>query len=88
MTTAQEILSQQDVFLAIQQKKAAKQAEVNKLKRELAKCIDHAIAPQPRATNKVDFAIQVARNVYNIWQGISLGLKVVNGFKYAFSKKR
>lgn len=88
MTTAQQILSQPDVFLAIRQHHAAKQAEVDQLRRKLAQGINAAIAPQPRPTNRMDLAIRVARNTYNIWQGITLGMKIVRGFKSAFGKKR
>lgn len=87
MTIAQEILSQQDVFLALQQRRAAKQAEVNALREKLGNSINNALAPQPRATNRMEFAMQVARNAFNIWQGISLGLKIVRGFKSAFAKR-
>ena len=86
MTTAQEILSQQDVFLAIQQKRASKRAELNKLQLDLNKAFSIAISPLPRATNRMDFAMQIARNAFNIWQGISLGLKLIRGFRSAFRK--
>ena len=86
MTTAQEILSQQDVFLAIQQKRAAKRAELNKLQLDLTKAFSLAVSPLPRATNRMDFAMQIARNAFNLWQGISLGLKIVRGFRSAFRK--
>lgn len=86
MTTAQEILSQQDVFLAIQQKRTAKQAELKQIQQKLAQSLNVAISPLPRATNRLDFAMQIARNAFNIWQGISLGMKVVRGFRHAFRK--
>ena len=86
MTTAQEILSQQDVFLAIQQKRATKRAELDKLQQDLSKALNVAISPLPRATNRMDFAMQIARNAFNLWQGISLGLKIVRGFRSAFRK--
>ena len=86
MTTAQEILNQQDVFLAIKQKKSEKQAELLQIQQTLSKALTDAIAPLPRATNKMDFAMQIAKNAFNIWQGISLGIKIVRGFRSAFKK--
>lgn len=86
MTTAQEILNQQDVFLAIKQKKSEKQAELSQIQQTLSKALTDAISPLPRATNKMDFAMQIARNAFNIWQGISLGIKIVRGFRSAFKK--
>ena len=86
MTTAQEILNQQDVFLAIKQKKSEKQAELLHIQQTLSKALTDAISPLPRATNKMDFAMQIAKNAFNIWQGISLGIKIVRGFRSAFKK--
>lgn len=86
MTTAQEILNQQDVFLAIKQKKSEKQAELLQIQQTLSKALTNAISPLPRATNKMDFAMQIAKNAFNIWQGISLGIKIVRGFRSAFKK--
>lgn len=86
MTLAQEILSQPDVFLAIRQKRAAKKAELNLIQQNLAKVIEGAISPMPRATNRIEYAMQIARNVFNIWQGINMGLKIVRGFRSAFRK--
>lgn len=86
MTTAQEILNQQDVFLAIKQKKSEKQAELQQIQQTLSKALTDAISPLPRATNKMDFAMQIAKNAFNIWQGISLGIKIVRGFRSAFKK--
>lgn len=86
MTTAQEILNQQDVFLAIKQKKSEKQAELSQIQQTLSKALTDAISPLPRATNKMDFAMQIAKNAFNIWQGISLGIKIVRGFRSAFKK--
>ena len=86
MTTAQEILNQQDVFLAIKQKKSEKQAELLQIQQTLSKALTDAISPLPRATNKMDFAMQIAKNAFNIWQGISLGIKIVRGFRSAFKK--
>lgn len=86
MNTAQEILSQPDVFLAIQQKKAAKKTELNEVSQRIAKVVNTAVAPLPRATNKMELALQMARNAFNIWQGISMGMKVIRGFRSAFKK--
>lgn len=86
MTTAQEILSQNDTFLAIQQKRAAKQAEIRQIQQNIAKSLNGAFSPLPRATNRLEFAMQIARNAFNIWQGITLGLKIVRGFRSAFRK--
>ena len=86
MTTAQEILNQPDVLLAIQQKKAEKKTELEQLQQKLSMSVTKAIAPLPRATNKLDFAMQIARNAFNIWQGVSLGLNLVRGFRSAFRK--
>ena len=78
MTTAQEILNQQ--------KKSEKQAELLQIQQTLSKALTDAISPLPRATNKMDFAMQIAKNAFNIWQGISLGIKIVRGFRSAFKK--
>ena len=40
MTTAEEILSQQDVFLALQQKRMSKQAEVSQIMQKLTQGIN------------------------------------------------
>lgn len=86
MNTAQEILNQPDVFLAIQQKKAAKKTELEEVRQKLAQAVNTAVAPMPRATNKMELAMQIARNAFNIWQGVSLGMKVIRGFRSAFKK--
>jgi predicted MarR family transcription regulator len=86
MTTAQEILSQQDVFLAIKQKKVAKQTEILEVQQKLATAINGAFAPVPKATNRVELAMQIARNAFNIWQGVNMGIKIVRGFRSAFKK--
>lgn len=86
MNTAQEILNQPDVFLAIQQKKAAKKTELEEVRQKLAQAVNTAVAPMPRTTNKMELALQIARNAFNIWQGVSLGMKVIRGFRSAFKK--
>ena len=86
MTTAEEILSQQDVFLALQQKRMSKQAEVSQIMQKLTQGINGVFSPMPRATNRVDLAMRVARNAFSRWQGVSLGLKIVRGFRAAFKK--
>ncbi len=86
MSTAQEILSQQDVFLALQQKRLSKQAEASQVMQKLTQSVNGAFSPMPRATNRMDFAMQLARNAFSIWQGVSLGLKIVRGFRAAFKK--
>ena len=86
MNTAQEILNQPDVFLSIQQKKAAKKTELEEVRQKLAQAVNTAVAPMPRATNKMELALQMARNAFNIWQGVSLGMKVIRGFRSAFKK--
>lgn len=86
MTTAEEILSQQDVFLALQQKRISKQAEVSQIMQKLTQGINGVFSPMPRATNRVDLAMRVVRNAFSIWQGVSLGLKIVRGFRAAFKK--
>lgn len=86
MNTAQEILNQPDVFLAIQQKKAAKKTELEEVRQKLVQAVNTAVAPMPRATNKMELALQMARNAFNIWQGVSLGMKVIRGFRSAFKK--
>ena len=86
MTTAQEILNQQDVLLAIQQKKAEKKVELEQIQQKLSVSMTKAIAPLPRATNKLEFAMQIARIAFNIWQGVSLGLNLIRGFRSAFRK--
>ena len=87
MTTAQEILNQPDVFSAIQQKRIEKQAEIEQMQKSMAEAFNNAFAPLPRATNRVEYAMQLARNAFNIWQGISIGVKIVRGFRKAFSKQ-
>ena len=84
---AQEILTKQDVFLAIQEKRLAKQQEIKLLQTKMQTTINSAIAPIPRSNNRMDFAMQIARNAFNIWQGINISLKVVRGFRAAFHKK-
>jgi hypothetical protein len=86
MNTAQEILSQQDVFLAIQQKRAAKKQEVAEVQQKISLAINSAIAPLPRATNRVEHVLQIARNAFSIWQGVSMGMKIIKGFRSAFKK--
>lgn len=87
MTTAQEILNRQDVFLAIQQKRIEKKAELEQIQKSLTEAFNSAVAPLPRATNRVEYAMQLARNAFSIWQGISIGLKIVRGFRKAFSRR-
>lgn len=87
MNTAQEILNQKDVFLAIQQKRAEKRAEVEQLQKAMYAAFNTAVAPVPRATSRVDGIMRFARNAFGIWQGISIGIKVVRGFRKAFSKR-
>lgn len=87
MTTAQDILNQRDVLKAIQQHRASKQTEIDRLHKKMGAAFYNALAPLPRATNKVDYAMQLARNAFNIWQGITIGMKVVRGFRSAFGRK-
>lgn len=86
MSIAQDILSQQDVFLAIQQKKAEKKAELNDVRQKISLAMTTAVAPLPRATNRLERAMQIARNAFSIWQGISLGMNVIRGFRSASRK--
>lgn len=83
----QDILNHKDILLAINNKRAKNQVELNRLQKKLVKAFRAAVAPAPRPTNTMDFALNTARNVFQIWQGVSFGLKVVRGFRSAFNIK-
>lgn len=86
MTTAQEILTEQDILLAIQKKRATTKEEAIQIQNKIVSSFNNAFTPPPRATNRVDFAINLAKNAFSIWQGINMGLKIVKGFKAAFKR--
>lgn len=83
----QDLLNHKDVLLAISSKRAKNQVELNRLQKKLVTAFRTAVAPAPRPTNTMDVALNAARNVFQIWQGISFGLKVVRGFRSAFKIK-
>ena len=86
MTTAQEILSQPDVLLAIQKKRVLVKNEAAEIQNKLTSSLTNAFTPAPRAKNRVDFALNMARNAFNIWQGVTMGIKIVRGFQSAFKR--
>ncbi len=83
----QDILNHKDVLLAISNKRTKNQVELDKLQKKLITAFRVAVAPAPRPTNTMDIALNAARNVFQIWQGVSFGLKVVRGFRSAFKIK-
>lgn len=83
----QDILNHKDVLLAISRRRAKNQVELDRLQKQLATAFRVAFAPPPRPTNTMDIAINTARNIFQIWQGVSFGLKVVRGFRSAFKIK-
>lgn len=83
----QDILNHKDILLAISSKRAKNQAELTRLQKKLVMAFKVAVAPAPRPTQPMDIAFHAARNIFQIWQGISFGLKVVRGFRSAFRLK-
>ncbi len=82
----QDILNHKDVLLAISAKRAKNQSELNQLQTRLVTAFRTAVAPPSRPTSAMDVAFNIARNTFQIWQGISFGLKLVRGFRSAFRK--
>jgi|GEM_PF-1801979 len=89
MTAAQiqDILNHKDILLAIRSKRIKNQAELDRLQKRLMQKFRAAVAPAPRPTNTMDIALNAAHNIFQIWQGVSFGLKVVRGFRSAFKTK-
>ncbi len=82
----QEILNQKDVLLAISYKRAKNRTELDQLQSKMLAVFRSTIAPAPRPTNAMGVAFNAARNAFQIWQGISFGLKLVRGFRSAFKR--
>lgn len=83
----QDLLNHKDILLAIRAKRANNRAELDRLQNKLVTAFKIAVAPAPKPTNTMDVALHTARNIFQIWQGISFGLKVVRGFRSAFKIK-
>lgn len=83
----QDILNHKDILLAIRTQRTKNQVELDRLQKKLVKTFKAAVAPAPRPTNTMDVALHTARNIFQIWQGVSFGLKVVRGFRSAFKTK-
>lgn len=83
---ADEILSAPDTLDALRARRLAKQAEACNKRKELIASIRIATAPLPKAANRMESAMQIARGAYNLYRGINLGLKIVRGVKSAFSR--
>ncbi len=83
----QDILNHKDVLKAIACRRVKNQVKIALLQDKMAVAFKIAVAPPSRPTNTVDMAFSVARNVFKIWQGVSLGLRVVRGFRSAFRSR-
>ncbi len=82
-----DILNHKDVLLAITRMRAKNQAEIDQLQTKMVEAFKTAVAPPSRPTNAVGFALGAVRNIFQIWQGVSFGLRVVRGFRSAFKKR-
>lgn len=87
MTTVQEILNSRNILLAIQIKKAQKKIEKEAIRQKIVLATQKAIAPPAEPTSRMDMAINIARNAFSVWQGISLGMKVVRSIQTICRRK-
>ena len=88
MTDAQELLVQKDVLQAIRTAHLKKQIAVQVLQDQLVDVYHNAVSPVPEAKNRLERYVGIARSVFGIWQGVTLGIKVARGFHSAFRRKR
>lgn len=88
MTDAQELLAQRDVLQAIRTARLKKQITVQVLQDQLVEVYHNAVAPVPEAKSCLERYMRIARSVFGIWQGVTLGIKVASGFRSAFRRKR
>lgn len=88
MTDAQELLAQKDVLQAIRTAHLKKQIAAQVLQDQLVEVYHKAVAPVPEAKTRLERYVGIARSIFGIWQGVSLGIKVARGFHAAFRRKR
>ena len=88
MTDAQELLAQRDVLQAIRTAHLKKQIAVQVLQDKLVEVYHNAVSPVPEAKSRLERYVGIARSVFGIWQGVTLGIKVARGFHSAFHRPR
>ena len=86
--TTQEILNSRDILLALQIQKAQKKAEKEAVRQKIVIAMQEVITPSSKPTSHMEMAMNLARNAFSVWQGISIGMKVVRSFQTIFRKWR
>ena len=86
--TTQEILNSRDILLALQIQKAQKKAEKEAVRQKIVIAMQEVITPSSKPTNNMEMAMNLARNAFSVWQGISIGMKVVRSIQTIFRKRR
>ena len=86
--TTQEILNSRDILLALQIQKAQKKAEKEAVRQKIVIAMQEVITPSSKPTSNMEMAMNLARNAFSLWQGISIGMKVVRSIQTIFRKRR
>ncbi|MBR5466785.1 MAG: hypothetical protein IKU79_05220 [Bacteroidaceae bacterium] len=86
--TTQEILNSRDILLALQIQKAQKKAEKEAVRQKIVIAMQEVITPSSKPTSNMEMAMNLARNAFSVWQGISIGMKVVRSIQTIFRKRR
>jgi hypothetical protein len=86
--TTQEILNSRDILLALQIQKAQKKAEKEAVRQKIVIAMQEIITPSSKPTSNMEMAMNLARNAFSLWQGISIGMKVVRSIQTIFRKRR
>jgi hypothetical protein len=86
--TTQEILNSRDILLSLQIQKAQKKAEKEAVRQKIVIAMQEVITPSSKPTSNMEMAMNLARNAFSVWQGISIGMKVVRSIQTIFRKRR
>lgn len=83
---ADSLLLQRDILLAIQQRRKQKGTEVAKTRDLIKTTFNQIVNPIPRAATRAQRVSHLVSNAMAVWQGISLGIKIVRGVRHTFRK--
>ena len=81
-----QLLDEETTIENIAQRHTQQKKKTEETGEKISRSIHTIMEPAPKPKNNLDMAIHIARNVFNIWQGVSLGMKIVRGFRSAFRR--
>lgn len=85
---SKEMLGEEATLETISERHSTQKKKAQETGKKVSDNIHSIMEPSIKPKSRMDMAFSIARNAFNIWQGVSLGLKLVHGFRSAFRRRR